>query len=122
MDFGSYIAELRDQKGLSLRELEKRADDLNHVYIWRLEKGDRDAPSEATVEKLSKALELTTRERYVLALLLKADIDDTLYEVIKAHPDMAMDDIEPVATMSFRGNRPTDQAGWLKLIDMVKSF
>lgn len=122
MDFGSYIAELRDQKGLSLRELEKRADDLNHVYIWRLEKGDRDAPSEATVEKLSKALELTTRERYVLALLLKADIDDTLYEVIKAHPDMAIDDIEPVATMSFRGNRPTDQAGWLKLIDMVKSF
>lgn len=122
MDFGSYIAELRNQKGLSLRELEKRADDLNHVYIWRLEKGDRDAPSEATVEKLSKALELTTRERYVLALLLKADIDDTLYEVIKAHPDMAIDDIEPVATMSFRGNRPTDQAGWLKLIDMVKSF
>lgn len=122
MDFGSYIAELRDQKGLSLRELEKRADDLNHVYIWRLEKGDRDAPSEATVEKLSKALELTTRERDVLALLLKADIDDTLYEVIKGDPNMAIEDVEPVATMSFRGNRPTDQAGWLKLIDMVKSF
>lgn len=122
MDFGRYIAEVRERKGFSLRELEKRADDLNHVYIWRLEKGDRDAPSAETIAKLTNALELSQREREIVSLLLKSDIDDGLYALIVERPDIPMEDIEPVATMSFRGNRPSDQAGWLKLIDMVKSF
>lgn len=122
MDFGRFIAQLRDAKGLSLRELERRADDLNHVYIWRLEKGDRDAPSETTVDKLSKALELTPREQEILGLLLKTEIDDNLFALMVAEPHIPIEDIEPVATMSFRGNRPTDQAGWRKLIDLVKSF
>lgn len=122
MDFGRYIAELRDKKRLSLRELEKRASDLNHVYIWRLEKGDRDAPSAATVEKLTKALELSVREHEIVSLLLKTEIDDQLFALIVERPDIAIEDVEPVATMSFRGNRPTDQAGWERLIEMVKSF
>lgn len=122
MEFGRYIAEIRDRKGFSLRELERRAGDLSHVYIWRLEKGDRDAPSDATVEKLAKALELTQREWEIVVLLLKTDIDDRLYELMVERPDIPIEDIEPVATMSFRGNRPTDQAGWLKAIEMVKSF
>ncbi len=122
MDFGRFIAQLRDGKGLSLRELERRAADLNHVYIWRLEKGDRDAPSETTVDKLSKALELTPREQEILGLLLKTEIDDNLFDLMVADPHIPIEDIEPVATMSFRGNRPTDQAGWRKLIDLVKSF
>ena len=122
MDFGRYIAEVRERKGFSLRELEKRASDLNHVYIWRLEKRDRDAPSGETVAKLTKALELSQREQEVVSLLLKSEIDDGLYELIVSRPEIPIEDIEPVATMSFRGNRPSDQAGWLKLIQMVKSF
>jgi transcriptional regulator with XRE-family HTH domain len=122
VDFGRYIAELRDQKGLSLRRLEKKADDLNHVYIWRLERGDREAPSETTIEKLSKALEMTPRENEILSLLLRTEIDDELFKLIVDKADIPLEDIEPVATMSFRGNRPTDQAGWLRLIEMVKSF
>ncbi|HUD42602.1 MAG TPA: helix-turn-helix transcriptional regulator [Dokdonella sp.] len=122
MDFGRYIAEVRERKGFSLRELEKRADDLNHVYIWRLEKGDRDAPSAETIAKLTNALDLSQREREIVSLLLKSDIDDGLYALIVERPDIPLEDIEPVATMSFRGNRPSDQAGWLKLIDMVRSF
>ncbi|TDR45687.1 transcriptional regulator with XRE-family HTH domain [Tahibacter aquaticus] len=122
MDFGRYIADLRDKKRLSLRELEKRASDLSHVYIWRLEKGDRDAPSAATVEKLAKALELSAREHEIVSLLLKTEIDDQLFALIVERPDIAIEDVEPVATMSFRGNRPTDQPGWERLIEMVKSF
>lgn len=122
MDFGSFIAEVRERKGFSLRELERRAGDLSHVYIWRLEKGDRDAPSESTIEKLTKALELTHREHEILCLLLKSNIDDNLYNLVLERPDIPMEDIEPVATMSFRGNRPTDQAGWLRAIELVKQF
>lgn len=122
MDFGRYIAEVRERKGFSLRELEKRASDLNHVYIWRLEKGDRDAPSAETIAKLANALDLSLREREIVSLLLRSDIDDGLYELIVERPEIPIEDIEPVATMSFRGNRPSDQAGWMKLIEMVKSF
>lgn len=122
MDFGRYIAEVRERKGFSLRELEKRASDLNHVYIWRLEKGDRDAPSAETIAKLANALDLSPREREIVSLLLRSDIDDGLYELIVEKPEIPIEDIEPVATMSFRGNRPSDQAGWMKLIKIVKSF
>jgi hypothetical protein len=75
-----------------------------------------------TVDKLSKALELTPREQEILGLLLKTEIDDNLFALMVAEPHILIEDIEPVATMSFRGNRPTDQAGWRKLIDLVKSF
>jgi HTH-type transcriptional regulator, competence development regulator len=122
VDFGRYIAELRDKKGLSLRGLEKKADDLSHVYIWRLERGEREAPSDTTIEKLTKALELTPREGEILSLLLRTEVDDELYALMVEQPDIPLADIEPVATMSFRGNRPSDQAGWLRLIQLVKSY
>lgn len=122
MDFGTFIAELRDKKGFSLRELEKRAGDISHVYIWRLEKGSRDAPSQETLDKLSKALEVDERDWELALLLLRTDIQDDLFQLARARRDIPMSDIEPVATMSFRGNRPTDEAGWLKLIEFVKQF
>ena len=122
MDFGTYIGELREKKGFSLRELEKRAGELSHVYIWRLEKGDRDAPSPETLSKLSSALEVTPREWEIALLLLKTNVDDNLHRLMVERPDIPIEDFEPVATMSFRGNRPADQAAWLKLIEMVKSF
>lgn len=122
MDFGTFIADLRDKKGFSLRELEKRAGDLSHVYIWRLEKGSRDAPSQETLDKLFKALEVGERDRELALLLLRTDIHDDLFQLARARQDIPMSDIEPVATMSFRGNRPTDEAAWLELIEFVKQF
>lgn len=122
MDFGTYIAELREKKGFSLRELEKRAGDISHVYIWRLEKGDRDAPSPETLDKLSKALDVSEREWELALLLLQTDINDDLFRIARERTDIPMSDIEPVATMSFRGNRPTDEAGWIRMIELVRDF
>lgn len=122
MDFGTFIAELRDEKGFSLRELEKRAGDLSHVYIWRLDKGSRDAPSQDTLKKLSKALEVTERDWDLALLLLRTEIPDDLFRLARTRIDIPMSDIEPVATMSFRGNRPTDEESWIKLIEYVKQF
>ena len=122
MDLARFIAWARDRQGLSLRRLEKRAEDLNHAYIWRLEKGDRETPSTATVSKLSKALDLNEREQEIFLLLVKTDIDDALYQLMMDRPDIRIADIEPVATMSFRGNRPSSERDWLNLIDMVRGF
>lgn len=122
VDFGTYIAELREKKGFSLRELEKKAGELSHVYIWRLEKGDRDAPSQETMDKLFKALELDAREQELGRLLIRTEIPDELFQIARDQVDIPISDIEPVATMSFRGNRPTSRAGWLRLIDFVREI
>lgn len=122
VDFGTYIADLRERQGFSLRELEKHAGDLSHVYIWRLEKGDRETPSADTVDKLARALHATPRERQIAQLLAKTDIDDTLFRIALDRTDIPIDDIGPVATMSFRGNRPKDEADWMKLIDLVREL
>jgi HTH-type transcriptional regulator, competence development regulator len=122
VDFGTYIAELREKKGFSLRGLEKKAGDLSHVYIWRLEKGDRDAPSNETLDKLFTALGLDPREQELGRLLIRTEMPDELFQIARDQVEIPICDIEPVATMSFRGNRPTDRAGWLRLIDFVRDI
>lgn len=122
MDLASFIATAREKKELSFRELERLAGDLDHAYIWRLEKGARDTPSSATVQKLSQALQLDEREHQIFELLVQTPIDDVLYQLMATRKDIPWSDFEPVATMSFRGNRPSTEEGWFKLIEMVRDF
>ena len=124
MDLATFIAQARDRKSLSFRDLEKRAGELNHAYIWRLEKGEQGAPSAATVQKLGIALELTERQQRIFELLVKAPtpIDDALYRVMESRTDIPWDDIEPVATMSFRGARPTTEDEWIKRIEATREL
>src|SRR5205823_3947672 len=43
--FGLLLESLREERGLSLRELGQLAD-IDHAYIYRLEAGDKESPSE----------------------------------------------------------------------------
>jgi transcriptional regulator with XRE-family HTH domain len=122
MDLKRFIAEARERHGLSLRDLEKRADDLSHAYIWRLEKGDKDAPSAATVKKLGTALQLSERESRVFELLVRTPIDDVLYTIMVSRRDIPWDVMESVATMSFRGTRPSTEAEWLRRIEIIQDL
>lgn len=120
MDLAGFIASMRERKELSFRELEKRAGDLDHAYIWRLEKGDRVAPSEDVVVRLSQALELDEREGEVFHLLAKSvNVDNALYGLMVSRLDLPWDVLEDVASMSFRGERPTTEEAWLKRINML---
>ena len=48
--FGLLLQHLREEKGLSLRDLAKLAE-IDHAYIYRLEAGDKESPSdEVSVE------------------------------------------------------------------------
>jgi len=123
MDLATFIAQARDRKGLSFRDLEKRADDLlDHAYIWRLEKGEKGAPSAAVIQKLGMALELDERQRQILGVLGQNSIPDTLYGLMETRRDMAWGDFEAVATMSFRGTRPATEESWLKLIETIRDL
>ena len=122
MTLAEFIAQARERRGLTLRQLESKAGDLDHAYIWRLEKGDRDKPSETTIEKLSTALQLDERERRIFALLAEKEVDDTLYTIMVSRRDIAWSYLEPVATMSFRGQRPSSEEDWLKMIKLVQGL
>lgn len=120
MDLKDFVSLKKD--GTSFRQLSERVEDLDHVYLWRLASGHRTAPSEDTVGKMARALELGPRDTEILALLSKTPIDDALFELINQHPEIPIEDIEPAATMSFRGTRPTTQDDWMKIIELVRSM
>lgn len=123
MDLAGFIASMRERKELSFRELEKRAGDLDHAYIWRLEKGDRVAPSEDVVIRLSHALELDDREGDVFRLLAKSvTVEKALYDLMLSRVDIPWEDFEDVATMSFRGERPDTEEAWLKRIKLIQQM
>lgn len=123
MDLAGFIASMRERKELSFRDLEKRAGDLDHAYIWRLEKGDRAAPSEDVVVRLSHALELDNRESDVFRLLAKSvTIENALYLLMLERKDIPWEDFEDVATMSFRGERPDTKEAWIKRIELIQQM
>lgn len=120
MDLKDFVS--LKKESASFRQLSERVEDLDHVYLWRLASGHRTAPSEDTVAKMARALELSPRDTAILALLSKTSIDDVLFELINQHPEIPIEDIEPAATMSFRGTRPTTQDDWMKIIELVRSM
>lgn len=122
MTLAEFIKQQRARRGLNFRELESAAEELDHAYIWRLEKGDRSSPSSDTINKLAKALSLDERERQVFALLARSEIDDTLYLIMMSRRDIDWEHLEPVATMSFRGQRPSSESDWLRMIERVQEL
>lgn len=56
--FGSYLHELRRERGLTVREVATRAG-VHHTYVSKLERGDRQAPDDAVVEALATAVDAT---------------------------------------------------------------
>lgn len=123
MDLAGFIATMRERNQLSFRELEKKSGDIDHAYIWRLEKGDRAAPSADIIDRLSNALELNERERKIFKLLSNSvTIENTLYSLMLSRLDIDWEDFEDVATMSFRGERPDTEEAWLKRIKLIQQM
>lgn len=122
MTLAEFISRWRERRGLTLRQLETKAGDLDHAYIWRLEKGDRDKPSQETIERLASALKLTRREKDIFLLLARQEIEDSLYQVMQSRLDIDWSYLEPAATMSFRGQRPRTTEEWLKVIEFLKDL
>jgi transcriptional regulator with XRE-family HTH domain len=123
MDLAGFIASMRERQELSFRDLEKRAGDLDHAYIWRLEKGNKQAPSDDVVSRLGQALGLSYREAEIFKLLAKpVTVDDALYRLMLSHEEIDWDVLEDAATMSFRGERPSTEEAWLKRIALLQQM
>lgn len=120
--FGSLVRRLREGRGLSLREASQLAG-LDHAYVHRLETGAKESPSVDALDRLFRALKPTKRQDQILRFLVGRDVAlDLIDATIVDDSEIAFEDFESVAQMSFRGKKPTGVAEWRRLIERVRKM
>ena len=103
---GILLKKMREQRGLSFRELGRLAD-LDHAYIYRLETGDKEDPSADALGKLARALKAGKREVDMLQFVSqnpKTPIQ--LVELTLQDPTISFNVFAGAAGFAFRGKRP----------------
>jgi HTH-type transcriptional regulator, competence development regulator len=122
--FGIFLKRLRERRvpSLSLRQFAQLCV-VDHAYIHRLETGEKEAPSEETLASLLSVLKPVKQEERILRFLAGRNLDLSLVDPsIVDDPSLILEHFETVATMSFRGTRPTTAAEWRKKIDRMKLY
>lgn len=128
---GSTIRFYRQGKGWSLGDLSERAK-VPKAYISDLENGVAGKPNIQYVFNIAEALDVTLDDlvREATARVQKAkrrSTDDLppglaeLQEDLKFSDEpLSDDDIEMLAQVNFRGNRPKDKEGWRFVHQAIK--
>ena len=115
--FGFLLQRLREERRLSLRELGQLAG-IDHAYIYRLETGDKESPSEEVLTKLLRALKASKREADMLRYLAEhPKVDSALVAHVLADPTVTYEIFCSVAGAAFRGTARPD---YPKLIERVR--
>ena len=114
---GFLLQKLREARGLSLRDLALLAG-IDHAYIYRLETGDKEAPSEEVLSKLIRALKPGKREADMLRYVAgHTDTDAGLVAYVLGEPTVSMEVFSAAAGAVYRGSvRPE----YPKLVDRVR--
>lgn len=116
---GLLLQSLREKRGLSLRELAQLAD-IDHAYIYRLETGDKESPSEVVLSKLIRALKAGKREADMLRYLAQhTETDAALVAHVLKEPTVTYEIFASVAGAAFRG---TGRPDYPKLIERVRKI
>jgi transcriptional regulator with XRE-family HTH domain len=103
---GVWLKGLRDRRDLSLRDVAERSQ-VDHAYIYRLETGAKEAPSDEVVNKLVTALTPPKRDADILRFLVDhANVDLKLIEFVRADTSVTFDQFRMLTTVVNRGARP----------------
>jgi len=123
MNFGEFLKRCREDRQLSLREL-SRLSKLDHAYIYRLEMGQKEDPSNEGLRKLASSLKLAGRRLFVFKLLAeKKEISSDLVEAILDESIEEDDSVfQSVAGMKFRGKQPKSKEEWVEKIRQVSEI
>lgn len=121
MTFGELLKRFREERDLSPRQLGKLTD-IDHAYIYRLETGEKESPSQEIISKLSRALKLDGRRVRIMKYMLGRSVDQQLVSLVLDEAEHTIDDFESAAEMSYRGARPTNSDGWRRLLQRVKEI
>jgi HTH-type transcriptional regulator, competence development regulator len=107
---GYLLQNLREERGLSLRELAQLAG-IDHAYIHRLETGAKESPSDDVLTKLIRALKAPRREADMLRYLAaRPDADPGLVAHVRRDATVTFDEFASAAGMVFRGAGRPDYA------------
>ena len=116
---GLLLQSLREERRLSLRELAQLGD-IDHAYIYRLETGDKESPSEEVLSKLIRALKVGKREADMLRYLAEhTETDAALVAHVLKDPTVSYQIFASVAGAAFRG---TVRPDYPKLIERVRKI
>lgn len=106
---GSLLRTLRENRGLSSRELGQLAD-IDHTYIYRLETGEKQSPSQELLTRLLRVLKAQQREIEMAQYMMNNDVNPDWVEH-SLNTDMTAEMFEMGASMRHRGGaRPDMQA------------
>jgi transcriptional regulator with XRE-family HTH domain len=118
--FGTVLRRLREGRSLSLRDVSQLAG-VDHAYVHRLETGEKEAPSEDALTRLFRALKPTKRQEHILRFVVGRDVPlDLVDSTLIDDPNIAVEDFESAAQMSFRGKKPVGIAEWRSAIEKVR--
>jgi hypothetical protein len=107
---GFLLRNLREERGLSLREVAQLAD-VDHAYVFRLETGDKESPSDEVLSKLIRALKAPKREADMLRYLAAhTDTDAGFIAYVRQNTTVTFDEFASAAGMVFRGAGRPDYA------------
>src|SRR4051794_7641541 len=114
---GLLLEHLREGRELKLRELAQLSS-VDHAYIYRLESGDKESPSEEVLSKLIKPLRAGKREADMLRYLAEhTETDPELVKQVLADETITYEIFASVAGAAFRGTARPD---YPKLIERVR--
>lgn len=114
---GLLLQKLREGRGLSLRDLALLAD-TDHAYIYRLETGDKEAPSEEVLSKLIRALKPGKRDADMLRYVAEhSDTDAGLVAYVLENPTVSTDVFTAAAGTFYRGNARPE---YPKLVERIR--
>lgn len=100
---GHWLKKLRDDRKLSLRDVAQRGD-VDHAYIYRLETGAKEAPSDDVINKLVAALRPSSRDVQMIRFLAShPNTDLSLVEFVHGHPDVSFEEFHMLTTVVNRG-------------------
>jgi transcriptional regulator with XRE-family HTH domain len=107
---GFLLRAMRNERGLTLREIAQLAD-VDHAYVQRLETGEKTAPSDDVLTKLTKALKAPKREAEMLTYLAKnPDTALSLIEFVRQDSAITFGEFRGLATFAHRGTARPDYA------------
>jgi HTH-type transcriptional regulator, competence development regulator len=115
---GLLLQHLRNERGLSLREMAQLSG-VDHAYIYRLETGAKEAPSDEVLSKLIRALKAGKREADMLRYLANhPETDAELVKHVIADTTVEYSVFAMVAGAAHRGAKPDYQ----RLIERARAL
>jgi transcriptional regulator with XRE-family HTH domain len=117
---GEIVRRYRDERGLTLSQLAAKAK-VSKSYISAIEHGEGPRPSGNTLYAIAEALGVTMSDLLGRRLLPAAarDRPASLEEFAREY-DLPEADVEMLASINFRGERPQTKQRWAHIYSAIR--